>query len=63
MIRTLIFLFASTLAVSLAAANPYSSYTHYDWDTTINLAQLTDKELADNAIILVDTRMMEYVKR
>ncbi len=62
MIRTLIFLFASTLAVSLAAANPDSSYTHYDWDTAINLAQLTDKELADNAIILVDTRMMEYVK-
>lgn len=62
MIRTLIFLIASSIAISTTAATPDSSYTHYDWDTTIKLAPLTDKELADNAIVLVDTRIMEYVK-
>jgi hypothetical protein len=53
---------ATTFAFTIAAANPDSTYTHYDWDTTITLAPLTDREQADNAIILVDTRMTEYVK-
>lgn len=51
------------VAVFLATntfATPDETYTHYDWDSVVSIAPLTDEEVAANAVILIDTRILEY---
>ncbi len=57
--KPLLIVLAAFFATSIFAA-PDEDYLHLDWDSVVTLAPLTDEELADNAIILLDTRVMEY---
>lgn len=53
------------LIAILSATNVFAVtslyHSKYDWDTTITFAPLTTAELGENAIILLDNRVIEYV--
>lgn len=57
--RTILTLLVAIYATS-AYAGPDDDFVHYDWDSVVTLAPLSDEELAANAVILLDNRMMEY---
>ncbi len=57
--KPLIILLAAFFATSVYAS-PNGGYTQHDWDSLVTLSTLTDAEAADNAIILLDTRILEY---
>ncbi len=59
--KNLLLLLVSLAITTFSFANTALYHTKYDWDTTITLVKLNDQENIDNAVVLLDNRVMEYV--
>lgn len=58
--RKSILIIIAAIYATTVFAGPDEDFVHYDWDSVVTLAPLSDEELAANAVILLDTRMLEY---
>lgn len=62
--NTLLLIIATCFATFAFANTPSTQlyHTKYDWDSTVTLVPLSSEEDAANAVVLLDNRVMEYVK-